>query len=204
MFEYPASGACEALLLFVSVVYPYNESMNPLLDLHSNESNARVCKFASACCRLEWRTNENLVCRLSNCRSLRASALHTALGPSFTRVKTIKKARSPATEDLQRRRRNLSTYKRSFTRSVASIRLQHTQRNELQRLSSSPAHRSQRLGHRSLCPEKPTPPSCLHACGAVQDRTCSSRRSQRHRQLPRQTHEQGREVDRVAHSKTNP
>ena len=35
-------GVCEALLLFVSVVYPYNESMNSLLDLYSNELNARV------------------------------------------------------------------------------------------------------------------------------------------------------------------
>lgn len=48
VYEYPASGACEALLLFVSVVYPYNESMNPLLDPYSNELNAKTCEFTSS------------------------------------------------------------------------------------------------------------------------------------------------------------
>jgi hypothetical protein len=47
VYEYPASGAREALLLFVSVVYPYNESMNPLLDPYSNELNAKTCEFTS-------------------------------------------------------------------------------------------------------------------------------------------------------------
>lgn len=126
----PSLSIMKRLSLWAGALHttPRRPSGPPMLQrVHKPiKFNARTCKFASACCRLEWRTNENLVCRLSNCRSLRASALHTALGPIFTRVKAIKKARSPATGDLYRRRRYLSTYKTSFTKTVAFIRHQHT------------------------------------------------------------------------------